>query len=293
MARLQGEAILFEMLRSFTTLARTLNLSKAVRELGTTRQTVRRHIDLLEENMGESLFNIEDRQYHLTAAGRHSLPEASELLVRGEAWLKHQTGHVNGLFHLSFEQEDGFSYHIQQHPLSDIWRMGSPFFQHCFRAWADSRGHIEHDAFSPIRDHWMIFRERDNHWICVEVGKHSSFASWVGWEWERSSIGRDLTELPGRENFATLSLLPFQDVKATHAVRYDHIHSQMVRGNDPAMVPITFQRLLLGCQFPDDSFAMVSIVERTHNIEIEGLSREEIESMPHELIMNTPEINQK
>jgi len=39
-----SHAILFELLRSFTTLARTLNLSHAVKELRSTRQTVRRHI---------------------------------------------------------------------------------------------------------------------------------------------------------------------------------------------------------------------------------------------------------
>ena len=47
-----SHAILFELLRSFTTLARTLNLSHAVKELRSTRQTVRRHIAQLEEMRG-------------------------------------------------------------------------------------------------------------------------------------------------------------------------------------------------------------------------------------------------
>ncbi|MEP3512466.1 MAG: hypothetical protein ABJN38_11970, partial [Lentilitoribacter sp.] len=40
----ESHALLHEMIRSFTTLARTLNLSHAVKELGSTRQTLRRHI---------------------------------------------------------------------------------------------------------------------------------------------------------------------------------------------------------------------------------------------------------
>jgi len=41
--------LLYEMVRSFTVLADTLNLSQAVRLLGSTRQTVRRHIAQIEE----------------------------------------------------------------------------------------------------------------------------------------------------------------------------------------------------------------------------------------------------
>ncbi len=64
---------MFEMLRSFTTLASTLNLSRAVIALGSTRQTVRRHIQQLEELRGEQLFEVHDRQYVLTEAGSRSV----------------------------------------------------------------------------------------------------------------------------------------------------------------------------------------------------------------------------
>ena len=47
--REMNQPLLFEMLRSFTTLARTLNLSHAVEELNSTRQTIRRHISQLED----------------------------------------------------------------------------------------------------------------------------------------------------------------------------------------------------------------------------------------------------
>ena len=65
-----NQPLLFEMIRSFTTLAKTLNLSHAVSELNSTRQTVRRHIAQLEAVKGETLFTLESRQYHLTEAGR-------------------------------------------------------------------------------------------------------------------------------------------------------------------------------------------------------------------------------
>ena len=103
MKKIQCQSILFELLRSFSTLARTLNLSKAVRELGSTRQTVRRHIYLLEEARGEKLFSVEDRQYRLTAAGRASLQGAEEILSFGEAWLGRSLSHKDRLVSIKRE----------------------------------------------------------------------------------------------------------------------------------------------------------------------------------------------
>ena len=68
--------LLFEMIRSFVTLAATLNLSHAVKDLGSTRQTVRRHISTLEDAMGVPLFYVDDRRYYLTVAGENALPDA-------------------------------------------------------------------------------------------------------------------------------------------------------------------------------------------------------------------------
>ena len=60
---------LFDILRSFTTLANTLNLSETVEILGVTRQTVRRHINSLEEMKGIQLLELRNRRYYLTEAG--------------------------------------------------------------------------------------------------------------------------------------------------------------------------------------------------------------------------------
>ena len=74
-------ALLFEMIRSFVTLAQTLNLSHAVAQLASTRQTVRRHIQQLEKAMGAPLFTIENRRYSLTKVGVEALPEAAISLI--------------------------------------------------------------------------------------------------------------------------------------------------------------------------------------------------------------------
>lgn len=286
MARSQSQAILFELLRSFTSLARTLNLSKTVRELGSTRQTVRRHISLLEESKGEALFVLEDRQYQLTEAGRRSVQEAEELLARGKAWLSNQSDHINELFHVVYENNQGFSYYLQQYPLGRLWTDSSPLMQHGFKCWAAAKGEIEDPAFSTIRPYVMMFRRLEQGWICVEVGNLSSYATWHGWRSERSSIGRGIADLPGGTDFANLLAQPFHDIRAHETVRLDHIHTQIPDENGEKMVPISYQRLLMGCRFPDGSFALAALIDRTHNIEISGLSREQVKSMPQEFIMN-------
>ncbi len=285
MVRNQSSAILFELLRSFTTLARTLNLSKAVRELGSTRQTVRRHISLLEESKGESLFLLEDRQYQLTKAGMRSVREAKELLARGEAWLNNQSDHINGLSRIFFESGPEFTYYRQQHPLGHLWTNSSAFLQAGFKYWAQSKGELENPKFSKIRPYLMILRPLDQDWICVEVGSKSSFATWQGWQWARSSIGRGLPNLPGGEGFANLLVEPFRDVHEHGTVRLDHIHTQLPDKSGEKMIPISYQRLLLGCRFPDDSFALAMLIDRTHSIDIEGLSEEQAKSMPDKYIM--------
>ncbi len=285
MTRNQNSAILFELLRSFTTLAKTLNLSKAVRVLGSTRQTVRRHISLLEESKGMPLFVLEDRQYQLTEAGRGAIQEAEELLARGEAWLNNQSDHINGLSRLAYQDEEGFSYHLQQHAFGDIWRSGTPLLQRAFQCWADAKGEIEAEPMVLIRPYITVFRLLEDDWICAEVGSQSSYATWYGWQAERSSIGRAIVDMPGGGGFAKLLSQPFWDVHEHGCARLDHIHTQIGDQDGLEMVPITYQRLLLGSRFPDGSFALVTLIDRTHNVEISGLTEEQAKSMPDKYLM--------
>lgn len=286
MSKNQTSAILFELLRSFTMLAETLNLSKAVRELGSTRQTVRRHIRLIEESNGQTLFALEDRQYQLTEAGRRALPEAKELLARGEIWLKNQSGHINGLSHIIYEDDPKFSYYLQQHPLGRLWKDGTPLLQQGFQCWADAKGDIESEAFALIRPYLIIYRQLENNWICVEIGSESSYAKWQGWRWARSSVGTGILDLPGGAGFANLLIQPFQEIRDQETVRLDHIHTQLPDMDGTKMVPISYQRLLMGCRFPDGSFALATLVSRTHDIEIQGLSEAQVKSMPAKLMMD-------
>lgn len=274
MDRPQSQAILYELLRSFTTLARTLNLSQAVRELNSTRQTVRRHIAILEEARGEKLFVLTERQYVLTEAGQRALPEAEELLSRGQAWLEAKIGHVNGLNHFNFENENGYFYHLQQHPLRRVWNGDSGLLKDAIKAWAQAEGQIEDPAFEALRDMTLVFRRVDDRWLCTEVGPESAFAQWFGWAWAKSTVGRPVDALPGGGRYNVIAAQSYEEMRLTNGVRLDHVVTQMPYGQENVMKTIGFERVLLGCRFPDDSFALVSMVNLSRDVDVLGVSEE-------------------
>ena len=280
-----SHALLHEMIRSYTTLARTLNLSHAVKELGSTRQTVRRHIAQLEAAKGVQLFTVRDRQYQLTEAGREALPQALDILMRGRSWLLGHVSHYNGLQRVHATLPEGRSFWMQQRPMSEIWTSPRPLLRESYRAWCMAGGELEHEAMSHIRPYFMVYRDSPNGWICVEIGDDSSYVSWSGWAAARSSIGRNMTGLPGGEEFAHLMIEPFEDAAIHENTRLDHLYTQLKREVGGPYVPLCYRRLLLSGRFPDGTFALISVVDRYQGITIDGLDPASMKSMPDEVIM--------
>ena len=279
--------LLFEMLRSFVSLARSLNLSHTVKDLGSTRQTVRRHIATLEKHKNGPLFAFENRQYVLTKTGKEALREAEELIARSNAWLRDESRHVDELLFLDF-QAGPVPYHLQQHPLTAIWDKGSALMKFGFHAWADSEGDLESPAFGPLRPYLMVFRRNGatGEWICTEVGEKSSYATWFGWQIYRSTVGKAAETLLGGVRFNSLMAKPFEDIATTRGIRLDHIHTQIEQGADKGLTPISYQRLTMASRFADGEFALVALVDRTNDIQIDGLADDIRQSMPTELEMN-------
>ena len=191
-----NQPLLFEMIRSFTTLARTLNLSHAVEELNSTRQTVRRHIAQLEELRGERLFDVVNRRYELTEAGNAALPSALSLLGHGRLWLRGQIKDVDGLMGMSYEEGSEWYYHQQQQPINVAWSNKSPLLRAAIQCWAETEGALEHPKMMQVRPYALIYRDTAAGWICIEVGEQSFYSKWWGWANARSSVGRSLNQFP-------------------------------------------------------------------------------------------------
>lgn len=267
--------LLFEMIRSFVTLAATLNLSHAVRELGSTRQTVRRHITNLEEAMGVSLFFLDDRQYFLTEAGANALPDAKDILARGTTWLRGQSSTIGCLQHLKARVGD-WDFYQEQQPLGLIWNDPSILLRETFRAWAISSGEIENPNFAHVRPYVIIYRKAEAGWICVEFGEKSVYVNWFGRDFARSSIGRPIGQMPVGEEFSHLIFQAFDEVQATQTARLDHVFTRMPRLNAASDVPVAYQRLILNGFFPDGSLAVISLVMPVEEVRISGLDESKL-----------------
>ena len=278
-------ALLFEMIRSFAALARTLNLSHAVKELNSTRQTVRRHISALEEIKGGPLFEVTERRYDMTDLGRQILPEADHLLAQADGWVTGASSMHNGLQYLRMITDDGWIYYQQQHPIGKVFLSEGSMISDCLRAWAEAGGNIEHDAMKAIRPRCMTFRRSEGSWVFTEVGEESSFMSWFGWTTARSTIGRVLGQLPGGQSFDRLVNLAYVEVEKSQSIRLDHCYTTLYNEEIGEPVPICYERLLLGSRFADGSFALVSAVNRTYDLEIKGVTDDMMRLMPEKYVM--------
>lgn len=271
-------ALLFEMIRSFVTLAATLNLSHAIRELGSTRQTVRRHISALEDAMGMALFLVDDRQYFLTEEGKNALPDAKDILARGTTWLRGQASSIGHLQHLKATKGE-WDFYQQQQPLGQIWTDQSLLLRETFRAWAMSAGEIENPLFEHVRPYLIIYRQAEIGWICVEFGQKSVYVNWFGQDFARSSIGRPISQMPAGEEFSHLIYQAFDEVQASQTARLDHVFTRMPRKDGETLAPVAYQRLILSGFFPDRSPAVMSLILPVDSVNIAGLSSEKVASL--------------
>ncbi|MEO3428630.1 LysR family transcriptional regulator [Pelagibius sp. CAU 1746] len=279
---------LFEILRSFTTLASTLNLSETVQRLGVTRQTVRRHINTLEELKGAKLFELRNRSYSLTDAGVQCRLEAQAILDQTEDWLRNRSVRArsrDALERVSYKDEKGYSFHAQQHHLGRLWVDAPPLLRRAFEAWSQAELQLEHPAMSSIKAYRLVYRRLQDSWLCVEVGESSSYATWLGWEWAKSAVGRFSQDDPVGTDFDNFMSQAYHGVFVAGGARLDHIAGLIPRARNAEAIPARFQRLLLGCVFPDGEPALALFVARTNRVEISGRAPDEIPEMPAELLM--------
>lgn len=276
-------ALLYEMVRSFVVLADTLNLSHAVLQLESTRQTVRRHISLLEEMLGKQLFVVNDRKYEITDEGDAMLEGARDLLTRSNNWLSGSMTHIGQLQRISKNVGTDWYFHQQQKPLSELFDSSSPLLRDAFRGWSLAGGYLEHEAMAHIRPHFIVYRPTQSGWICVEFGEESFYVKWFGSTKARSSVGRPISKMPGGEDFAALIEQPYDEVRHTRGIRLDHISTAVPRADGGPQIRISYKRLMMAGRFPDGSFALIGVVQPERKVDIFGFENLEISDFPHDV----------
>tara|TARA_R110002072_G_scaffold38138_7_gene110526 strand:- start:3481 stop:4305 length:825 start_codon:yes stop_codon:yes gene_type:complete len=252
----KDQTLLYELLRSFTILGRTLNLSKTVKQLGTTRQTVRRHMFLLEQLRGEKLFDLVERRYQLTEAGRLALVGAEELLTVVDDWLSGKSNGFGGLSYTAYDSNFGHAYIAQQRPITSLWSVGAPLLQQGFKAWVETEGRLEKPPLAALKSDLVIYRRYHQDWLCVSIGEQTAYANWIGPTFAQSALGLSLADDPFHSGSVPPVQQAYDQVMVEGAVRYDHVARRVPENQNPSRPYLTYQRLLMACRFPDGQPAL-------------------------------------
>ena len=279
--------IMHEMLQSFVVLARFLNLSHAVDHLGSTRQTVRRHVEMLQSLRGEKLFAFVDRQYVLTEEGALALVEAERILQLDDAWMRKEVRVVNGLTAVQYYTDSANPYFSQQHPIDTIWKTGTPLLQKGLLCWVESRAQLEAPEFDPVREYLLAYRRHHHDWLCVNIGEKSSYATWLGWSWAKSAVGRPLSDDPMASAADQYVSAAYDSILLSGGVRVDHVYTKISRKHGDVPEPISYQRLILRCMFPNGDYALVTLVDRTTSVQIAGVNLDDFPEMTSSLVMSS------
>ena len=281
--------ITLSMVRAFVVLSECLNLSKTCEILGATRQTVRRHINDLEAIKGEPLFSVENRQYFLTAFGKASVEDAKFILRQVETWSGQSNLSKNstlGLEKNEYTDPSGLVFYSQQHPIFRIGDSGLPIMKSALAAWGNAQTQIENDAMAEIRPYLVVFRKSSNGWVFVEVGTDSAYSRWFGWVWSKSAIGKLLQEDNAGDDYNEFIAGAYARIYDEGGVRLDHVFAYLPKDGCEDPVPVSFQRLLLGCVFPDGTPGLAVLAVITDKIDIEALNENQTMELPGELVMD-------
>lgn len=280
--------ISIDMFQTFIVLSQTQKMSETVAQLDVTRQTVRRHIDILEQAKGQTLMDVNNHKYKLTDAGRKFLPEVEDIVDLTDSLLggcQLKTDVIDGLNRTTYKDSCGHDFYSQQHPLDRLWIDGPPMLQKTFLAWANARFQIESPQMQVVKPYMMIYRKNAEGWICTHIGEKSSYAGWFGWEWAKSGIGQLSSDDPAGRAFDKFATKAYSQLYRHGGIRLDHVFAQITRKAGGKPEPVSFQKLLFSCVYPNSQQAIGLVVARTNNIKILGLEAENIPQMPDELLM--------
>lgn len=89
------------------------------------------------------------------------------------------------------------------------------------------------------------------------------------------------------DEFNTVIAGAYSRIYSEGGVRLYHLFAYLPKdGGVP--VPVTFQRLLLGCVFPDGTPGLGVLSVITSQIEIDAVEDEDLPCVPEELMINAP-----
>ena len=269
-----------DAMKSFFVLANTGSLSETVRILGITRQTVRRHINLLEAIRGTMLFTVDSGGYRLSESGRSEYRVVSNIINQTSRWAAGLAAISPVLDLCDGRGPNGGYYLSQQHPVSDLILNGPSAMKRIYKAWVDAGAQVEAPAFKRVKAELLMYREHQGGWMCIHAGEKAALATWLGPVWGKSLIGVQLTNDPVSGWADHYVLQAYQQAVDSGECRYDHLAITLGRGPEGEPEGVCYQRLLMPCRLPDRSEVVAVFCILTNRIDIGLLPDQSHQRMP-------------
>ena len=267
-------------LRVVVEMSELLNISQVARRLDISRVTASRMLNAASETCGVEIFRLNGRSYEITDAGVQVVGLAQKILHQSRNFSSPIASQLGGLSYIEFGEGAGISL-AQQHSINSVWDIGLPEIRATLQAWTVSKGLLEADEFQPVRDRMLIMRKEFDRWIFVEIGERASMTNWLGGDVVKSAIGRPVTQNPFGEAAMRYLIPPLEHVMTFGGAWYDHISAMFPNAKTGSFERSQYQRLVMRCEFPDKSPALVSLVCITDDISISGDTYKSIDRNTH------------
>ena len=147
-------------------------------------------------------------------------------------------------------------------------------------AWGNAETQIEHEAMEAIRPYSVLFRKGPAGWVFVDVGPEFRLCEVVRLDLVQSAIGKLMNEDDVGDEFNEFIAGAYSRIYHEGGVRLRSPIRLRVEGRWRSSAG-TFQRLLLGCVFPDGTPGLIVLAVITRQVEIDALDpAEDIPDLP-------------
>lgn len=259
-----------ELLQAFLAFAKVPNVSLSSKELGISRPTMLRRLKKLEEMCAQPLvMRVRHSSYELTDFGAAFRIEAEAWLRQGANLVSGQGGMLSGLLHSSPEIH-GEPFHIQQHPLHNVWSHSSDLIAKMLDCWTQARGWLQADSFLPVREHAIVARAFNNEFLLISIGEKAPMMEWLGREWCESSIGKPLSSTVISSAADRVITHSYLQCLRFGTPWYDHVSIELPSPTLGGAQRTNYRRLVMPCKLPDGSPVIASVVELSDDLVIDG-----------------------
>lgn len=248
-----NSALLFAYVRAFIKLASLGNVDEAAAELQTTRPSVTRHVQMLEESLNCRLFESIGTVSKLTPRGALYHARLCEFYQLGSEVLTKRnqpaTRYTSVTLPLRYLSEE----------------MGAPKLLRDFsRAWFAGRKTLDCPQLNSFRPYWIVYERRAGIWHSREIGDRCSLSCWYGVDLVRDSIGSSVPEMISGMEFKDEVSFALDAIYLRGGLHYSEVSLNLPRPGHEGLVHVQYHRLYAEIVDDKGNAVVASLIDAPH-----------------------------